>query len=82
LLENHVTGSGLPVEQVGATCLERGGRDEKQIGKIIPLREMINWCLRNPLEGKPIPADDARMIAIEAYLAYERRGVALAPGKH
>jgi len=55
---------------------------QKQIGRIIPLREMINWCLRNPLEGKPIPADDARMIAIEAYLAYERRGVALAPGKH
>ena len=55
---------------------------QKQIGKVIALREMINWCLRNPLEGKPIPADDARMIAIEAYLAYERRGVALAPGKH
>jgi len=55
---------------------------QKQIGKVIALREMINWCLRNPLEGKPLAADDPKMLAIEAYLAYERRGVALAPGKH
>jgi len=55
---------------------------QKQLGKVIPLREMINWCLRNPLEGKPLAYDDPKMIAIESYLAYERRGVQLAPGKH
>jgi len=55
---------------------------QKQLGKVIPLREMINWCLRNPLEGEPLSLDDPRMIAIEAYVNFERRGVALAPGKH
>ena len=49
---------------------------------MIALREMINWCLRNPLEGQPLALDDPRMVAIEAYVAFERRGVALAPGKH
>ena len=55
---------------------------QKQIGKVIPLWEMINWCLRNPLEGRPLAADDPRMIAIQAYVAYERRGVPMEPGKH
>jgi thiosulfate dehydrogenase len=55
---------------------------QKQLGKVIPLREMINWCLRNPLEGEPLAFDDPRMIAIEAYVNYERRGVPLDPGKH
>ncbi|WP_446810666.1 cytochrome C [Methylomonas sp. 2BW1-5-20] len=55
---------------------------QKQIGKVIPLWEMINWCLRNPLEGQPLVADDPKMIAIQAYVTYERRGVKLEPGKH
>lgn len=55
---------------------------QKQIGRVIALREMINWCLRNPLEGKELVADDPKMIAIEAYVHWERRGVPLAPGKH
>jgi len=55
---------------------------QQQVGKVIPLREMINWCLQHPLEGEALKADDPRMVAIESYLAYERRGVPLAPGKH
>lgn len=55
---------------------------QKQIGKVIPVWEMINWCLRNPLEGRPLAADDAKMVAIQAYITYERRGVKLEPGKH
>ena len=55
---------------------------QQQLGRVIPLREMINWCLQHPVEGKPIPLDDPRMVALEAYVTYERRGVALAPGKH
>lgn len=55
---------------------------QQQLGKVIPLFEMINWCLRNPLEGEPLDADDPNMIALEAYIHWERRGVALAPGKH
>ena len=55
---------------------------QKQLGRVIPLWEMINWCLRNPLEGKPLAPDDPKMIALQAYVTYERRGVALEPGKH
>jgi thiosulfate dehydrogenase len=55
---------------------------QKQLGRVIALREMINWCIMNPLEGETLELDDPRMIALEAYIAYERRGVALEPGKH
>jgi cytochrome c len=55
---------------------------QKQLGKVVPLFEMINWCIRNPLEGEPLAADDPNMVALQAYMTYERRGVALEPGKH
>ena len=55
---------------------------QQQLGRVIALREMINWCLMNPLEGEVLELDDPRMIALEAYITYERRGVALDPGKH
>jgi len=55
---------------------------QKQLGRVIALRDMINWCLMNPLEGEPLELDSAEMVAIEAYVLWERRGVELAPGKH
>jgi cytochrome c len=55
---------------------------QKQLGKVADLWEMINWCLRNPLEGEPMKADDPRMIAMLAYAHWERRGVKLEPGRH
>ncbi len=55
---------------------------QKQIGKVVALRDMINWCIQNPLEGEPLKLDDPKMIALEAYITYERRGKPLAPGKH
>jgi len=55
---------------------------QQQLGRVIALREMINWCLMNPLEGEVLDLDDPRMIALEAYIAYERRGIPLDPGKH
>ena len=55
---------------------------QKQLGRVIHLWEMINWCLINPLEGEEMAADDPRMIAMQAYVYKERRGVKLAPGKH
>lgn len=55
---------------------------QKQLGKVANLWEMVNWCLRNPLEGEPMKADDPRMTAMLAYIAWERRGVKLEPGKH
>jgi cytochrome c len=55
---------------------------QKQLGRVVPIWEMINWCIRNPLEGQAMNAADPRMIALQAYITYERRGVAMAPGKH
>ena len=55
---------------------------QKQLGRVIALREMINWCLQQPLEGKPLALDAPDMIALEAYILHERRGVKLEPGKH
>lgn len=55
---------------------------QKQLGRVAQLWEMINWCIRNPLEGEDLAADDPRMIAMQAYAYKERRGVKLDPGKH
>jgi len=55
---------------------------QKQLGRVIHLWEMFNWCLINPLEGEEMAADDPRMIAMQAYVYKERRGVKLEPGKH
>jgi cytochrome c len=55
---------------------------QKQLGRVAQLWEMINWCIRNPLEGESLAADDPDMIAMQAYIYKERRGVALAPGNH
>jgi thiosulfate dehydrogenase len=55
---------------------------QQQLGKVATLREMINWCIQNPLEGSTLDLDSDEMVAMEAYVTYERRGVPLAPGKH
>jgi len=55
---------------------------QQQLGKVIAIRDMINWCIQQPLEGKPLALDDPKMVALEAYITYERRGVELDPGKH
>ena len=55
---------------------------QQQLGRVIALREMINWCIQQPLEGQPLALDDPKLIAMETYVAWERRGVAMAPGKH
>jgi thiosulfate dehydrogenase len=55
---------------------------QHQLKKVALLRDMVNWCIENPLEGKPLPADDPRMSALEAYILASRAGVPLAAGKH
>lgn len=55
---------------------------QKQLGKVVALRDMINWCIENPLEGEPLALDDPKMIALEAYITWERKGVPLDAGKH
>ena len=55
---------------------------QQQIGRVVSLFEMVNWCIRNPLEGDQLAADDPKMVALLSYITFERRGVPLAPGKH
>lgn len=55
---------------------------QKQLGKVALLGDMINWCIQNPLQGKPLELTDPKLTAIQAYVTWERRGVPLAPGKH
>ncbi len=55
---------------------------QQQLGKVAVLAEMINWCIQNPLESEHLELDSEKMIAIQAYIHYERRGKPLAPGKH
>ncbi|MGH6936092.1 MAG: c-type cytochrome [Methylocella sp.] len=53
-----------------------------QLGRVALLRDMINWCIENPVRGKPFADDDPRLKALEAYTLAQRKGVALDYGKH
>ena len=55
---------------------------QQQLGRVAVLGQMINWCIMNPLESKPLALDAPEMVALQAYISYERRGTALTPGKH
>jgi hypothetical protein len=53
-----------------------------QFGRVALLRDMINWCIENPVRGRPLPDDDRKLKALEAYILAQRKGVALEYGKH
>lgn len=53
-----------------------------QLNRVATLRDMINWCIEHPLGGRPLAADDPKMIQLESYLTWQRRGVNIEPGKH
>ncbi len=55
---------------------------QTQLKKVALLRDMVNWCIINPLEGDALPEDDPRMKAIEAYILSQRAGKTLESGKH
>lgn len=54
---------------------------QTNLGKVATLRDMINWCIRVPLDGKALDPDSDDMIAMEAYATYMSRGIPLSPGK-
>jgi hypothetical protein len=53
-----------------------------QFQRVALLRDMINWCIENPVRGQPLHDDDPRLKALEAYILAQRKGVALDYGKH
>lgn len=54
---------------------------QTNLGKVGTLREMINWCIAVPVQGKVLGSDSDEMISLEAYAFYTHRGVAIAPAK-
>ncbi len=55
---------------------------QAQLGRAVLLRDMINWCIENPVRGPRLAADDPRMRALEAYIMAQRSGTAMSYGKH
>jgi hypothetical protein len=53
-----------------------------QLGRVALLRDMINWCIENPVRGKPLADDDVKLRAMEAYIYAQRKGTKLEYGKH
>lgn len=54
---------------------------QSNLGKVGTLRDMINWCIMVPMQGKALALDSDDMIAMEAYATYTHRGVSIAPAK-
>jgi thiosulfate dehydrogenase len=53
-----------------------------QLQRVALLRDMINWCLENPVKGKALPDDSRQLRALEAYIIAQRKGQKLEYGKH
>lgn len=53
-----------------------------QLGRVALLRDMINWCVENPVRGRPFADDSIQLRALEAFLLAQRQGVPLDYGKH
>jgi thiosulfate dehydrogenase len=55
---------------------------QTQLGRAALLRDMINWCIDNPVRGEHLAPDDPRMRALEAYIMAQRSGTVMHYGKH
>ena len=53
-----------------------------QLQRVALLRDMINWCIENPLKGKALPDDSRTMRALEAYILSQRQGERIDVGRH
>jgi len=53
-----------------------------QLQKVALLRDMIDWCIENPVKGKAFNPNDPKLRALEAYIYAQRKGTALDYGKH
>jgi thiosulfate dehydrogenase len=53
-----------------------------QLQRVALLRDMIQWCIENPVKGKTLGPNDPKLRALEAYIYAQRKGVALDFGRH
>lgn len=52
-----------------------------QLGRVALLRDMINWCVEQPVRGTALAPDGERMRALEAYILAQRAGTPLDYGR-
>ncbi|HUT94113.1 MAG TPA: hypothetical protein VMY37_31920 [Thermoguttaceae bacterium] len=55
---------------------------QTQLGRVALLRDMIDWCVENPVRGDHLDPDGPTMRALEAYIMAQRSGVQMGYGKH
>ena len=55
---------------------------QTQLGRVALLRDMIHWCIENPVRGRHPDPDDPVMRALEAYIMAQRSGTPMNYGKH
>jgi thiosulfate dehydrogenase len=55
---------------------------QSQLGRVVLLRDMINWCIENPVRAAKLDPDGPKMRALEAYIMAQRKGTAMNYGKH
>ncbi|MEO8343902.1 MAG: hypothetical protein ABI536_08765 [Gallionella sp.] len=53
---------------------------QANLGRVIPIREMINWCIMVPQGGTALDVNGPDMVAMEAYATYMYRGIKIEPG--
>jgi thiosulfate dehydrogenase len=52
----------------------------EMFNKVVPFREMVNWCIENPQAGTALDVNGDDMTAMEAYAFYLYRGAKIEPG--
>jgi hypothetical protein len=55
---------------------------QPQLGRVALLRDMIDWCIENPVRGEHLDPNGPEMRALEAYIMAQRKGVAMNYGRH
>jgi len=55
---------------------------QAQLGRVVLLRDMINWCIEHPVRGKALSSDDPKLRSLEAYILAQRKGKTLDYGRH
>lgn len=53
---------------------------QADMGRVIPIRDMINWCIMVPQGGTALDVNGPDMVAMEAYSFYMHRGIKIEPG--
>jgi thiosulfate dehydrogenase len=49
-------------------------------GKVVPFRDMVNWCIETPQLGQALDVNSPEMTAMEAYAFKLHRGLPIEPG--